>query len=109
MSPKRPDLPAGAIRPRSDPPTLDEAIFAAQGLAHDLEGQTEIASMLMGLPRDQVRESILSSPPRPMPRMPRMMADLPGSSRPAPSPKPRDVGDRRVTVERRPPRFPAGG
>ncbi|WP_246690598.1 hypothetical protein [Microvirga aerophila] len=40
---------------RFEPPTLDEAIFAVQGLADDVGGQTEIAAMLMGLPEDQVR------------------------------------------------------
>jgi hypothetical protein len=46
---------------RFDPPTLDEAIFAAQGLADDVAGQTEIAAMLMGLPESEVRVAVLKA------------------------------------------------
>jgi len=104
---KRSKLPAGDIRPRHYPPTLAEAIFAAQGLTGDLEGQAEIASMLMGFPRDEVRQAILSSPPQPMPPMPRM-AEQSSFPRPAPAPRNKPGDDRRVSVERRPPRFPIG-
>jgi hypothetical protein len=43
---------------RLEPPTLDDAIFAAQGLAEDVEGQTQIAAMLMGLPEAEVRVAV---------------------------------------------------
>ena len=46
---------------RFDPPTLDEAIFAAQGLSDDVDGQTEIAAMLMGLPESEVRAAVLKA------------------------------------------------
>lgn len=45
-------------RTRSEPPTLDEAIFAAQGLSDDIEGQTEIAATLMGLQHAEVRPHV---------------------------------------------------
>jgi hypothetical protein len=44
----------GTRRVRHDPPTLEEAIFAAIGITDDVEGQAEIASALMGLPYDEV-------------------------------------------------------
>jgi hypothetical protein len=40
----------GSRRVRRDPPTLDEAIFAAIGITDDQEAQAEIAASLMGLP-----------------------------------------------------------
>src|SRR3954452_23017209 len=45
----------GTRRVRRDPPTLDEAIFAAVGITDDAEAQAEIAAALMGLPIEQVR------------------------------------------------------
>lgn len=44
----------GPRRVRRDPPTLEEAIFAAIGITEDQEQQAEIASALMGLPYDEV-------------------------------------------------------
>jgi len=44
----------GTRRVRHDPPTLEEAIFAAIGITDDQEAQAEIASALMGLPYDEV-------------------------------------------------------
>ena len=44
----------GTRRVRRDPPTLEEAIFAAVGITDDPQAQAEIASALMGLPFDQV-------------------------------------------------------
>jgi hypothetical protein len=44
----------GPRRVRRDPPTLDEAIFAAIGITDDQHGQAEIAAALMGLPFDAV-------------------------------------------------------
>ena len=40
----------GPRRVRRDPPTLDEAIFAAIGITDDQHAQAEIAASLMGLP-----------------------------------------------------------
>jgi len=44
----------GPRRVRRDPPTLDEAIFAAIGITDDVEAQAEIAASLMGMPLEQV-------------------------------------------------------
>jgi hypothetical protein len=44
----------GTRRVRRDPPTLDEAIFAAIGITDDLEAQAEIAASLMGMPLETV-------------------------------------------------------
>jgi hypothetical protein len=42
------------LRVRHEPPTLDEAIFAAQGLSDKLSEQIEIAASLMGLSVEEV-------------------------------------------------------
>jgi hypothetical protein len=39
----------GTRRVRRDPPTLEEAIFAAAGITEDHEQQAEIAAALMGM------------------------------------------------------------
>jgi predicted metal-dependent RNase len=44
----------GTRRVRHDPPTLEEAIFAAVGITDNVEAQAEIASALMGLSYDDV-------------------------------------------------------
>jgi hypothetical protein len=44
----------GTRRVRRDPPTLEEAIFAASGITDDQQAQAEIAAALMGLPFDDV-------------------------------------------------------
>jgi hypothetical protein len=48
----------GTRRVRRDPPTLDEAIFAAIGITDDQEAQAEIAASLMGLPIEQVQTEV---------------------------------------------------
>src|ERR1041384_2756706 len=53
----------GPRRVRHDPPTLEEAIFAARGLTDDVEQQVAIAAGLMGLPADDVRAALAKSPP----------------------------------------------
>ena len=53
----------GPRRVRKDPPTLSEAIFAAQGITDDMQGQIEIAASLMGLPQDEVRAQVLKARP----------------------------------------------
>ena len=45
----------GTRRVRRDPPTLEEAIFAAVGITDDQEAQAEIAASLMGLPIESVQ------------------------------------------------------
>lgn len=49
----------GLRRVRFDPPTLKEAIAAAQGLTDELQQQAEIASALMDLPVEEVRAELL--------------------------------------------------
>ena len=48
----------GPRRVRRDPPTLDEAIFAAVGITDDQEAQAEIAASLMGLPLEAVQAEV---------------------------------------------------
>jgi hypothetical protein len=48
----------GSRRVRRDPPTLDEAIFAAVGITDDQDQQAEIAASLMGLPIETVAAEI---------------------------------------------------
>ena len=48
----------GSRRVRRDPPTLDEAIFAAIGITDDQEAQAEIAASLMGLPIESVTAEV---------------------------------------------------
>jgi hypothetical protein len=48
----------GTRRVRRDPPTLEEAIFAAMGITDDLESQAEIAASLMGMPLEAVQVEV---------------------------------------------------
>lgn len=48
----------GTRRVRRDPPTLEEAIFAATGITDDLDSQAEIAAALMGMPLDVVQAEV---------------------------------------------------
>ena len=61
----RPD-PA-SLRPRHEPPSVEEAVIAAQGLGETIDEQSEIAALLMGLPEAEVRPFVakLASSPRP--------------------------------------------
>lgn len=45
----------GNLRVKYEPPTLEEAFFAAQGLTDDLGQQIEIAATLMNLPIEEVK------------------------------------------------------
>jgi hypothetical protein len=46
---------------RIEPPSLEEAIYAAQGLTDEVDDQVEIAARLMGLPKAEVRAAILKA------------------------------------------------
>ncbi|MEA2864259.1 MAG: hypothetical protein QOC84_2215 [Bradyrhizobium sp.] len=48
----------GTRRVRRDPPTLDEAIFAAAGITDDQGAQAEIAASLMGLSIESVTAEV---------------------------------------------------
>jgi hypothetical protein len=50
--------PLPPIRVRREPPTVEEAVTAAQGLTDDLKQQAEIAAGLMGLSEDEVRPHV---------------------------------------------------
>ena len=54
----------GPRRVKHDPPTLDEAIFAARGLTDDPKAQVEIAASLMELPQEEVRVALLKAQQR---------------------------------------------
>jgi hypothetical protein len=49
----------GRRRVRRDPPTVEEAVLAAQGLTDDLKAQTEIVASLMEVPLDEARGVVL--------------------------------------------------
>jgi hypothetical protein len=51
----------GLRRVKHDPPTLEEAIFAARGLSDDPQHQIEIAASLMGASLDDVRAAMRKS------------------------------------------------
>ena len=53
----------GLRRVRHDPPTLEDAIFAARGLTDDEQEQVAIAASLMELPAEDVRAALSKSPP----------------------------------------------
>jgi hypothetical protein len=57
--PPKSKSPKQRYRTRYEPPTLQEAIFAAQGLSDDIAVQIEIAASLTGLPPDEVRPQVL--------------------------------------------------
>ena len=48
----------GTRRVKRDPPTLEEAIFAAMGITEDLDQQAEIAAALMGMPLEAVQGEV---------------------------------------------------
>jgi len=52
----------GPRRVRHDPPTLEEAIFAARGLTDDFEAQVEIAAGLIEAEPDAVRSALKKMP-----------------------------------------------
>ena len=79
---------------RHEPPGVEEAIVAAQGLADDVDSQVEIAAALMGLPQEEIRPLVLKS------RMPSIGARVRSVSAGR-------EGARAVVVERRRIRIPA--
>jgi hypothetical protein len=54
----------GSRRVRVEPPTLDEAVFAARGLTDDPNEQAEIAASLMGMPVEKVKVAVLKASQR---------------------------------------------
>jgi hypothetical protein len=84
----------GPRRVRRDPPTVEEAVLAAQGLTEDLKEQVQIVSSLMDLPLDEVRGAVLRMGQRKEPSRV-TVAGRGGTAR-------------AVIVERRTPRFGVG-
>jgi hypothetical protein len=61
MPAAKPKRPMPERRTRYEPPTLEEAIFAAQGLTDAPEALAEIAAQLTGLPEDEVKPEVLKA------------------------------------------------
>lgn len=53
------DTKDGRRRVRHDPPTLEEAVLAAQGLSTEIGQQIEIVSALMDVSPDEARSAVL--------------------------------------------------
>ncbi|MBB3019300.1 hypothetical protein FHR70_002365 [Microvirga lupini] len=83
---------------RIDPPALEEAIVAAQGLTDDVESQIEIAAQLMGMSEDEVRPAVLKAAVPPPVRRPVHLADRYSMTE-------RNEGPKVVVVERKRPRL----
>lgn len=90
----RPVLPPPRVR--REPPTVEEAVAAAQDLSEDLEHQVTIAAGLIGLPEEEVRPHVL--------RAPRVRAELIIERQPERTMRSTTPlrGPRTVIVERRP-------
>jgi hypothetical protein len=54
----------GPRRVRSDPPTIAEALAAAEGLTDELDQQIEIAAGLMDISEDEVRAELETLQPK---------------------------------------------
>jgi hypothetical protein len=53
------DTKDGPRRVRRDPPTVEEAVLAAQGLTDQLSEQTEIVASLMQISAEEARGAVL--------------------------------------------------
>jgi hypothetical protein len=71
----------GTRRVRRDPPTLDEAIFAAVGITDDPEAQAEIAAALMGMPIETVLPEVKKAARANARLTTRVIAGEPGAQR----------------------------
>ncbi|HEY8578996.1 MAG TPA: hypothetical protein VIL72_03865 [Beijerinckiaceae bacterium] len=69
------------IRIKKCPPTIEEAIVAAQGLADDVDGQVEIAAGFMGVSPDEVRPLVLAAAQEAKAVERRVISDRKGSER----------------------------
>lgn len=78
----------GLRRVRRDPPTIEDAVLAAQGLTEDLDGQVEIVVALMSVAADEARRVVLKM------RRPDTRLTIPS----------RNGAPRAVVVERKSPR-----
>lgn len=69
------------IRIKKCPPTIEEAIAAAQGLADEVEAQVEIAAGFMGLSADDVRPLVVQAAQEAKTVEKRVVADRRGAER----------------------------
>jgi len=83
---------------RIEPPSLEEAVAAAQGLTDNLDWQVEIASQLMGMAEDEVRPVVM-----------KLSTQVRPAERPAFADRILDRGEgaKVIVVERRRPRLAA--
>jgi len=63
MHKKRSRFLPSPVRVRQEPPTVAEAVAAAQALTPVLEQQVDITAGLMGLSPDETRPFVLEAPP----------------------------------------------
>jgi hypothetical protein len=54
----------GRRRVRRDPPTIEDAVLAAQGLSDEVDGQIEIVMSLMEVSAEEARTAVLRMGPR---------------------------------------------
>jgi hypothetical protein len=71
----------GPRRVRRDPPTLEEAIFAAIGITDDQQAQAEIAASLMGVPIESVQSEVKKAGRTAARSSTRVIAGEPGAQR----------------------------
>ena len=90
MKPKKNPKSLPPLRVRREPPTVEEAIVAAQGLTDEIEQQVEIAAGLMNMTEEEIRPQVAAAARR----------------RPAPDSfiRPASAAGRAVVVERQPSR-----
>jgi hypothetical protein len=85
------------VRVRKDPPTLEEAVFAAQGFIDDPDQQAEFAATLMDMPIEEARPLVTKA----------LAAARRAQSREVAFATDRSGGQRAVVVERKMDRRPA--
>jgi hypothetical protein len=61
MIPTKRKFDLSKVRTRYEPPTLEDAVFAAQGLTDDTNHQVQIAVELTGQPESEVRAAVLKA------------------------------------------------
>src|ERR1700739_5041662 len=54
----------GPRRVRRDPPTIEDAVLAAQGVSDEVDGQIEIVMSLMEVSAEEARTAVLRMGPR---------------------------------------------
>ena len=59
MKPKKKSIAKQNYRTRYEPPTIDEAVFAAQGMSEVLSEQIEIVAMLMGVSQEEASRCVM--------------------------------------------------